>query len=88
MAKDHGPSIKDDDSYEALLDDGYSKSTAARIANAKANPDQRPSKKGGKSPSYEDWTKNELYDRAQELEIEGRSNMGKDELIKALRESR
>ena len=88
MAKDHGSSIKDDETYEALRDDGYSKSTAARIANAKANSDQEPSKKGGQSPAYEEWTSEELYDRAQELDIEGRSDMKKDELIKALRESR
>lgn len=88
MPKDHGPSIKDDEAYEALRDEGYSKSTAARIANAKANPDQSPSKKGGSSPPYEDWTKDELYDRAADLEIEGRSDMNKSELIKALRESR
>ena len=88
MAKNLGPTVKDDETYEALRDEGYSKSTAARIANAKANPDQAPSEKGGKSPAYEDWTKEELYDRAQELDIEGRSDMDKDELIKALRESR
>lgn len=88
MAKDHGPSIKDDETYEALVDEGYSKSTAARIANAKANSDQEPSKKGGKSQAYEYWTRDELYERAKELEIEGRSDMNKDDLIKALRESR
>lgn len=42
-----------------------------------------------RSPSsgtpYESWTKDELYERAQELEIEGRSTMSKDELITALR---
>lgn len=88
MAKDHGPSIKDDETYEALIDEGYSKSTAASIANAQANTDQHPSTKGGKAPPYEDWTRDDLYSRAQELDIEGRSDMTKDELIKALRESR
>lgn len=34
---------------------------------------------------YEEWTKQELYDRARELDIEGRSNMSKEELIEALR---
>ena len=29
---DHGPSIKDDEQYEALRDDGMSKEKAARIA--------------------------------------------------------
>lgn len=88
MPKDHGASVKDDETYEALREDGYSKSTAARIANAKANPDQLPSKKGGESPPYEDWTKEELDDRAAELDIEGRSKMNKSELIDALRDSR
>ncbi|OWU83922.1 Rho termination factor [Oceanicola sp. 22II-s10i] len=86
MAKSHGPSIKDDELYEDLRDEGYSKEKAARIANAKANPDMHPSKKGGKAPPYEQWTKDELYDRAKELEIEGRSDMTKDELIAALRD--
>ena len=36
MAKDHGPSIKDDKLYEDLRSDGASKEKAARIANAKA----------------------------------------------------
>ncbi|MBM9596208.1 DUF7218 family protein [Roseitranquillus sediminis] len=85
MAKNHGNQIKDDETYEALRDQGASKEKAARIANAKANPDQHPSKKGGKSPAYEDWSKDDLYGRAQELEIEGRSEMTKDELIDALR---
>lgn len=80
MAKDHGPSVKNDDQYEALREDGMSKEKAARIANT---PDA--SEKGGSSAPYEEWTKDELYDRAQELEIDGRSDMSKDELISALR---
>ncbi len=85
MAKEPGPSIKDDDTYEALRDEGMSKEKAARIANAKAAGDE-PSKKGGKAPPYEEWTKEDLYDRAREIGIEGRSDMDKDELIKALRD--
>jgi len=80
MAQDHGPSIKDDDTYEALRDDGASKEKAARIANA-----QGASKRGGKNPPYEEWTKDELYDRAQEIGIDGRSTLSKSELIDALR---
>ena len=34
MAKDHGPSVKDDEQYEALRRQGESKEKAARIANA------------------------------------------------------
>jgi hypothetical protein len=86
MASDKNrPSIKDDDVYEALRDQGSSKEKAARIANAQANEDQAPSRKGGRASPYEDWTKEELYERAQELEIDGRSGMDKAELIAALR---
>ena len=85
MTKNHGSQIKDDALYEDLREKGESKEKAARIANAKANPDQHPSKKGGKSSSYEEWSKDDLYHRAQEIGIEGRSDMSKDELIDALR---
>lgn len=79
--KDHGPSIKDDEKYEALRDEGMSKEKAARIANS--GPES--SKKGGSNPPYEEWTKDELYDKAREVGIEGRSDMNKSELISALR---
>ena len=85
MTQDHGASIKDDETYEALRDDGMSKEKAARIANAQASDDMSPSEKGGKAPPYEEWTKDELYDRAHEIGIDGRSDMDKDELIEALR---
>ncbi|MBI6119464.1 DUF7218 family protein [Salegentibacter maritimus] len=80
MAKDHGPSIKNDEQYEELRDKGMSKSKAARIAN-----DPNSGEKGGKADKYEERTKEELYKKAQEIGIEGRSDMSKDELIKALR---
>ncbi|WP_147103539.1 Rho termination factor [Tateyamaria sp. syn59] len=85
MTADHGPSIKDEETYEALREQGASKQKAARIANAQANDDQDPSAKGGKQPPYEDWTKDALYARARELDVQGRSDMTKDALIKALR---
>ncbi|MBP0615691.1 DUF7218 family protein [Jiella mangrovi] len=78
-------SLKDPELYETLRDQGYSKEKSARISNARANPDMHPSRTGGKSPPYEEWTKDELYERAQEIGIEGRSDMSKDELIDALR---
>jgi hypothetical protein len=84
MAKDHGPSVKDDRLYEELREDGASKEKAARIANAKAGGVD-VSSKGGHAKSYEDRTKEELEERARELGIEGRSQMSKDELIDALR---
>ncbi len=42
-------------------------------------------RKGGKSGSYSDWSKQDLLRRATEIGIEGRSKMTKAELIKALR---
>jgi hypothetical protein len=83
-SKTPGPSVKDDKTYEALRDEGASKEKAARIANAKAGG-TNVSKKGGQSGSYEDWTVDDLRDRAADIGIEGRSDMTKDELIDALR---
>lgn len=82
--KDPGPSVKDDELYEKLRDEGMSKEKAARIANAKAGGEQ-PMKSGGQAPPYEEWTREDLYERAQEIGIEGRSDMDKAGLIEALR---
>ena len=84
MAKNHGSSVKDDKTYEALRDKGASKAKAARIANAKAGGGS-PSKKGGKASKYEDQTKEQLQKKAAKVGIEGRSKMNKGELIDALR---
>jgi hypothetical protein len=82
MAKDHGSSVKDDEQYEKLRKKGESKEKAARIANTGRS---RAGKRGGKSGSYEDWSKKDLQERAREIGIEGRSKMNKGELIDALR---
>jgi hypothetical protein len=82
VAKDHGPSVKDDEQYEKLRKKGESKEKAARIANTSRS---RAGKRGGRSGSYEDWSKKDLQERAKEIGIEGRSKMNKGELINALR---
>jgi hypothetical protein len=46
VAKDHGPSVKNDKQYEGLRKKGMSKSRAAKIANT-----PNASKKGGKKSS-------------------------------------
>lgn len=79
----HGPSIKDPDQYEALRGKGMGKEKAARIANT---PRRKAAKAGGKAPPYEEWTRDELYDKAREVGIDGRSRMNKRELINALRD--
>jgi hypothetical protein len=84
MAKDHGASVKDDELYEKLREQGDSKEKAARIANAKAGGED-VSSKGGRAEDYEDRSVEELRERAAELGIKGRSEMSKSELIGALR---
>lgn len=74
------PRIKDEDKYEALRDQGYSKEKSARIANTKNSGE-----KGGKAEKYEDRSKKDLYDQAKKVGIKGRSKMSKSELIHALR---
>ncbi|MFO7963026.1 MAG: Rho termination factor N-terminal domain-containing protein [Desulfobacterales bacterium] len=82
MPKNHGSQIKDDEQYETLRKQGMSKEKAARIANT---PRKKAGKKGGTSPKYEEWRKSDLYERAKEIGIEGRSKMNKSELIDSIR---
>ncbi len=79
-SKNHGSQIKNDEQYEELRDQGYSKEKAARIANS-----QNAGEKGGKRDKYENRSKEDLYEEAKKADIEGRSKMSKAELKNALR---
>lgn len=81
MAKDP---IRKRDTYEALREEGASKSKAAAIANAQAKgPDS--SRKGGEAEPYDEWTVDDLCARARGLGVTGAQAMKKADLIDALR---
>ncbi len=90
---------KDRRKYEKIKDStkdrGESEDRAKEIAARKVNKDRReegrtPNKRtqgtGNPRRSLEARSKEELYNRAQSLNISGRSKMKKDELIKAIRQ--
>jgi hypothetical protein len=84
--KKPGPSVKDDEVYEAIRDEGGSKEKAARIANASAAQGRSSvGKKGGESGSYDDWKVEDLRKRAKELGLSGYSGKSKSELVSMLR---
>jgi hypothetical protein len=85
-SEEPGPSVKDDELYEKLRDEGNDKEKSARIANAAAASSRSEvGRRGGRSPSYEEWTVEELRDRAADLDVGRRSTMDKAELVEALR---
>jgi hypothetical protein len=85
MAMAKGP-IKDEELYTELRKQGNSKEKSARISNAAAASSRSAvGKRGGKSPSYAEWSKADLVARARELGISGRSAMTKAQLVTALR---
>lgn len=91
-------SKKDERKYEHIKESyeeqGKSEDTAEEIAARTVNKGRReegrtPNKTtqgtGNPTHSLEDRTKDELYNRAKDLGIEGRSKMNKDELVRAIR---
>lgn len=80
--------MKDPELYEKLRDEGNSKQKSARIANAAAATSRHAvGEKGGTSPSYDEWTKDDLLAQAKKVGVKGRSRMTKSELVRALRDS-
>ncbi|MDZ8171435.1 Rho termination factor N-terminal domain-containing protein [Microbacterium sp. KSW-48] len=87
MPDGRGSNLKKPDMYEELRKDGASKEKAARISNAAANEGERAvGRRGGQAGSYEDWTVDDLRDRAKDLGLSGYSDKRKAELIAMLRE--
>ena len=93
-------SKKDERQYEHVKESekeqGRSTERAEEIAARTVNKQRREegrTKSGKKTTSgtgnpntgLESRSKDELYNRAKELDIEGRSDMSKDELVKAIR---
>jgi hypothetical protein len=78
--------IKDEKTYQELRAHGESKEKSARIANQAARTSRSAvGSRGGRSPSYSDWSKQDLLKRAREIGIKGRSTMSKRQLVDALR---
>ncbi len=91
-------SNKDERKYEHIKDsakergksDERAKEIAARTVNKQRReqgrtPNRTTQGTGNPTRSLEDRSKQELYNRAKELDIEGRSKMNKDELVRAIR---
>lgn len=79
-----------DSSRERGVDEDRAKEIAARTVNKDRReeghtPNKRTQGSGNPTTSYEARTRDELYNIAKERNIEGRSKMTKDELVKALR---
>ena len=91
-------SAKDERMYEHVKDSerdrGVGKDRAEEIAARTVNKQRREEGRtpnrttqgtGNPTRNLEARSKQELYNRAKELDIEGRSGMSKDELVRAIR---
>lgn len=81
MAKTHGAQLDD---RAPARPKGGSKENTARTANVGPRSAAR-STPAGKAPAYDEMSRDDLYKRAREADIGGRSKMSKNELIRALR---
>jgi len=91
-------SSKDERQYEHIKDSAQkrgrgqkrAKEIAARTVNKQRRkegrtPSRRTQGTGNPNRSLEERTRDELYNKARELDIEGRSSMRKAELVEAIR---
>ena len=93
-------SAKDERKYEKIrrgqIEDGRTEERAEEIAARTVNRDRRQEGRtesglksttgtGNPNKSLEERTRRELYNRAKQLHIEGRSGMTKDQLVRAIR---
>lgn len=93
-------SAKDERKYEKIrkgqIEDGRSEERAEEIAARTVNRDRREEGRtrsglkstmgtGNPNTSLEERTRRELYNRAKQLDIDGRSAMTKAELVRAIR---
>lgn len=89
---------KDERQYEKIKESsrkrgvsaGRAKEIAARTVNKHRRqegrtPNRKTSGTGNPTHSLEDRSRQELYNRAKQLDIEGRSKMNKGELVDAIR---
>ncbi len=96
-----GWSSKDERKYEHIKDSARDRGTsekrakeiAARTVNKERREEGRTANRttqgtGNPNRSLEARSRQELYNQARELDIEGRSSMSKDELARAIRRTR
>ncbi|HEX5368940.1 MAG TPA: Rho termination factor N-terminal domain-containing protein, partial [Dehalococcoidia bacterium] len=75
------------DKWIAKKEKGPSDPQAARgpTTPQKSTDRNRAETAGGRTVPLEDSSKDDLYNRAQQLDIAGRSKMSKDDLVKAVK---
>lgn len=79
-------SIKNEELYGDLREQGNSKEKSARISNAvAARGKSAVGRRGGRSVAYEGWTVADLKRRAKELGVTGYSGLPKTRLIDKIR---
>lgn len=79
---------KEGDHWVEKDEKGPSDPQAARSSTSSQKSTDRPkSSAGGKQVPLDEWTKDDLYNQAQNLDIGGRSKMSKDELISAIKKN-